>query len=174
MRMERFVADERTGLKYELVGDYYLIAGDDDPETPSPWITPLQTMWVMKGYTQRITKVFRFQIDSFHGLPLGFLAQILLIFRIEIQTLLPALFLQIGNSGFFGKAGILRLFLLRQFLGRYPDFTSSFRCFLMPLTNGLLHHGQLLFQVHKVQDNDHECVLNNRNNIAYLCKHFYA
>ena len=36
--MERFVADERTGLKYELVGDYYLIAGDDEPETPSPWI----------------------------------------------------------------------------------------------------------------------------------------
>ena len=30
--MERFVADERTGLKYELVGDYYLIAGDDEPE----------------------------------------------------------------------------------------------------------------------------------------------
>ena len=29
MRLERFVADERTGLKYELVGDYYLIAGDD-------------------------------------------------------------------------------------------------------------------------------------------------
>ena len=49
MRMERFVADKRTGLKYELVGDYYLIAGDDEPETPSPWITPLQTMWVMKG-----------------------------------------------------------------------------------------------------------------------------
>lgn len=29
--MERFVTDERTGLKYELVGDYYLIAGDDEP-----------------------------------------------------------------------------------------------------------------------------------------------
>lgn len=42
--MERFVADERTGLKYELVGDYYLIVRDDEPETPSPWITPLQTM----------------------------------------------------------------------------------------------------------------------------------
>ena len=26
--MERFVTDERTGLKYELVGDYYLIAGE--------------------------------------------------------------------------------------------------------------------------------------------------
>ena len=24
--------DERTGLKYELVGDYYLIAGDDEPD----------------------------------------------------------------------------------------------------------------------------------------------
>lgn len=30
--MERFVTDEHTGLKYELVGDYYLIAGDDEPE----------------------------------------------------------------------------------------------------------------------------------------------
>ena len=30
--MERFVTDERTGLRYELVGDYYLITGDDEPE----------------------------------------------------------------------------------------------------------------------------------------------
>ena len=30
--MESFVTDERAGLKYELVGDYYLIAGDDEPE----------------------------------------------------------------------------------------------------------------------------------------------
>jgi len=28
--MEKFITDERTGLKYELVGDYYLIAGDDE------------------------------------------------------------------------------------------------------------------------------------------------
>ena len=34
--MERFVTDERTGLKYELVGDYYLIAGDDEPEEEQP------------------------------------------------------------------------------------------------------------------------------------------
>ena len=27
--MEKYITDERTGLKYELVGDYYLIAGDD-------------------------------------------------------------------------------------------------------------------------------------------------
>lgn len=30
--MEKYITDERTGLKYELVGDYYIIAGDDEPE----------------------------------------------------------------------------------------------------------------------------------------------
>ena len=30
--MEKYITDERTGLKYELVGDYYLIAGEDKPE----------------------------------------------------------------------------------------------------------------------------------------------
>ncbi len=30
--MDKYITDERTGLKYELVGDYYLIAGDDEPE----------------------------------------------------------------------------------------------------------------------------------------------
>ena len=30
--MEKYIIDERTGLKYELVGDYYLVADDDEPE----------------------------------------------------------------------------------------------------------------------------------------------
>ena len=30
--MEKFITDERTGLRYELVEDYYLIAGEDEPE----------------------------------------------------------------------------------------------------------------------------------------------
>ena len=30
--MEKYITDERTGLKYELVGDYYFIAGDKDQE----------------------------------------------------------------------------------------------------------------------------------------------
>ena len=30
--MEKYITDERTGLKYEMVGDYYLIAGDEEPE----------------------------------------------------------------------------------------------------------------------------------------------
>jgi hypothetical protein len=34
--MEKYITDERTGLKYELVGDYYLIAGKDDPEKTHP------------------------------------------------------------------------------------------------------------------------------------------
>lgn len=34
--MEKYITDERTGLKYELVGDCYLIAGDDEPEEDQP------------------------------------------------------------------------------------------------------------------------------------------
>ena len=30
--MEKYITDEHTGLKYELVGDYYLIAGDNEPK----------------------------------------------------------------------------------------------------------------------------------------------
>ena len=30
--MEKHITDGRTGLKYELVGDYYFIADDDGPE----------------------------------------------------------------------------------------------------------------------------------------------
>lgn len=33
--MEKYITDPRTGLDYELVGDYYLIAGDDAP-APQP------------------------------------------------------------------------------------------------------------------------------------------
>ncbi len=32
-KSERFITDERTGLKYELCGDYYIIAGEDEPES---------------------------------------------------------------------------------------------------------------------------------------------
>ena len=30
--MDKYITDERTGITYELVGNYYLIAGDDEPE----------------------------------------------------------------------------------------------------------------------------------------------
>ena len=31
--MEKYITDERTDLRYELIGDIYYIAGDDEPET---------------------------------------------------------------------------------------------------------------------------------------------
>ena len=31
-RLAKFIADERTGLEHELCGDYYIIAGEDEPE----------------------------------------------------------------------------------------------------------------------------------------------
>ena len=31
-QLARFITDERTGLKYELCGDYYIIAGEDELE----------------------------------------------------------------------------------------------------------------------------------------------
>ena len=31
-QLAKFITDERTGLKYELWGDYYIIAGEDEPE----------------------------------------------------------------------------------------------------------------------------------------------
>ena len=31
-KLGKFITDERTGLKYELCGDYYIIAGEDEPE----------------------------------------------------------------------------------------------------------------------------------------------
>lgn len=31
-KLEKYITDERTGLKYELIGDYYFIAGDDEPK----------------------------------------------------------------------------------------------------------------------------------------------
>ena len=34
--MKKFITDERTGLHYEFVGDYYLIAEEDEPEENQP------------------------------------------------------------------------------------------------------------------------------------------
>ena len=34
--MEKYITDERTGLKYELEGDYYFLAGDDEPDEHRP------------------------------------------------------------------------------------------------------------------------------------------
>ena len=34
--LEKYITDERTGLKYELLGDSYFHAGDDEPDERRP------------------------------------------------------------------------------------------------------------------------------------------
>ena len=52
--MDNYITDERTGLKYELVGDYYLIAGDDEPEPPSIGIWGQRHLRYLKHYRRDI------------------------------------------------------------------------------------------------------------------------
>lgn len=52
--MEKNITDERTGLKYELIGDYYLISGDDDPEPPSNEIWGQRHLQYLKQYRRDI------------------------------------------------------------------------------------------------------------------------
>ena len=49
--MEKYITDERTGLKYELVGDYYLIAGEDEPEEYQPiWVWGQRHLRYLKNH----------------------------------------------------------------------------------------------------------------------------
>ena len=34
--MEKYITDERTGFQYELVGGYYMLSGEDEPEENKP------------------------------------------------------------------------------------------------------------------------------------------
>ena len=52
--MEQFITDKRTGLKYELVGDYYLIAGDDEPVPPSIGVWGQRHLQYLKRYRRDI------------------------------------------------------------------------------------------------------------------------
>lgn len=48
--MEKFITDERTGLQYELVGDYYLIAGEDESESRPVGIWGQRHLRYLKQY----------------------------------------------------------------------------------------------------------------------------
>ena len=52
--MEKYITDERTGLKYELVGDYSLIAGDDEPEERPIGIWGQRHLWYLKQYRKTV------------------------------------------------------------------------------------------------------------------------
>ena len=52
--MEKFITDERTGLRYELVGDYYLIAGEDEPEGRTVGIWRQRHLWYIRRYKRHL------------------------------------------------------------------------------------------------------------------------
>ena len=52
--MEKFITDERTGLRYELVGDYYLIAGEDEPEGRSVGIWRQRHLRYIRRYKRHL------------------------------------------------------------------------------------------------------------------------
>ena len=52
--MEKYITDPRTGLEYELVGDYYLIAGDDDPATQPLGLWGRRRLRYLKDHRQSL------------------------------------------------------------------------------------------------------------------------
>ena len=52
--MEMCITDEHTGLKYELIGDYYFIAGDDEPDPPSIGIWGKRHLQYLKQHRRDI------------------------------------------------------------------------------------------------------------------------
>lgn len=52
--MERYITDERTRLKYELVGDYYLIADDVEPEEHPIGIWGQRHLRYLKQYRKSV------------------------------------------------------------------------------------------------------------------------
>ena len=52
--MEKFITDERTGQRYELVEDYYLIAGEDEPEGRPVGIWRQRHLWYIRRYKRHL------------------------------------------------------------------------------------------------------------------------
>ena len=57
-KLEKYITDKRTGLKYELVGNYYFIAGDDEPDEHRPiGILGQRRLWAI--YIRKTSKRIR-------------------------------------------------------------------------------------------------------------------
>lgn len=63
-QLAKFITDERTGLKYELCGDYYIIAGEDEPEREPIGVWG---QWHL-NYIQKHCKLFYNKMLSEHTL----------------------------------------------------------------------------------------------------------
>ena len=58
--LAKFITDERTGLKYELCGDYYIIAGEDEPEREPIGIWGQRHL----NHIKKHSKAFYFKMQS--------------------------------------------------------------------------------------------------------------
>lgn len=63
-QLAKFITDERTGLKYELCGDYYIIAGEDEPEREPIGVWGQRHL----NYIQKHCKLFYKKMVSEHTL----------------------------------------------------------------------------------------------------------
>lgn len=52
--MEKYIVDKRNGLEYELVGDYYIVAGEDEPPTRSIGIWGAMRRDYLKKHRQNL------------------------------------------------------------------------------------------------------------------------
>ena len=52
--MEQYIVDERNGLEYELVGDYYIVAGEDEPPAQPIGIWGAMRRDYLKKYRQSL------------------------------------------------------------------------------------------------------------------------
>ena len=59
-KLAKLITDEKTGFKYELCGDYYIIAGEDEPEREPIGV------WGQRHleYIQKHSKAFYFKMQS--------------------------------------------------------------------------------------------------------------
>lgn len=59
-KLAKFIMDETTGLKYELCGDYYIIAGEDEPKREPIGVWGQQHL----RYIQKHSKAFYNKMQS--------------------------------------------------------------------------------------------------------------
>ncbi|MDO4852714.1 MAG: TnpV protein [Clostridia bacterium] len=52
--MEKYIRDELNGLEYELVGDYYIVAGEDEPPARPIGIWGARRREYLKKYRQEV------------------------------------------------------------------------------------------------------------------------
>lgn len=52
--MEMYIMDEQNGLEYELVGDYYIVAGEDEPPTRPIGVWGTMRRDYLKRYRQSL------------------------------------------------------------------------------------------------------------------------